>query len=139
MNHTERTIACFANGLSCSQALLTVYGPELGLTEDIARKISRAFVGGMGFMGETCGVVTAAFMLLGLQYNEADINFYVGVFAENFKCRNGSITCKDLLGCDISTPDGLAFMMDKNLKETHCARFLKDASEFIENIIFENE
>ena len=68
MNRVEGAVLCFEEGFSCSQALLSTYGPELGLDREIALKVATALGGGMGRMGETCGAVTGAFMVIGLKY-----------------------------------------------------------------------
>ncbi|SHF56702.1 Putative redox-active protein (C_GCAxxG_C_C) [Desulforamulus putei DSM 12395] len=44
--------------------ILATYGPELGLTREIALKMSGPFGGGVARMVETCGAVNGAFMIL---------------------------------------------------------------------------
>jgi hypothetical protein len=56
-------------------------------------------------------------------------------FVDKFKARYGSIGCRELLNCDMSTPEGLQEFKDRNLIETHCARFVKDAAEMLEEIL----
>ena len=58
-DEVERTVACFKDGLNCTQAVLSTYGPQFGLDRENAVKIAKAFGSGMG-MGETCGAVTGA-------------------------------------------------------------------------------
>ena len=95
-------------------------------------------------MGETCGVVTGSMMTIGLKYgktkasdDEAKEKTYrlVIEFVDRFKARHGSIVCRELLDCDMSTPEGLQEFKDRKLIETHCARFVKDASEILEGIL----
>ena len=57
----------FSEGFSCSQSVLAAFAPELGLDADAALRVSAAFGGGMGRTGGTCGAVTGALMVLGLQ------------------------------------------------------------------------
>jgi len=73
MNGFERAVSSFKEGFSCSQALLSIYGTQLGLNREMALKVSGAFGGGMGRMGETCGAVTGAFMIIGLKYGKTRI------------------------------------------------------------------
>ena len=40
---------------------------------EMALKVSGAFGGGMGHLGETCGAVTGAFMLIGLKYGKTRV------------------------------------------------------------------
>ena len=141
MNKAERAVSCFEEGFSCSQALLSTYGTQFGLTREMALKVSGAFGGGMGRRGETCGAVTGAFMLIGLKLGMTNVDDaaakeetyrFVNEFVARFKARNGSILCKELLGCDISTSEGMSQANEKKLFETRCPKFVRDAAEIIE-------
>ncbi len=144
MNRVERAVSCFKEGFSCSQAMLSSYGPQLGLNHELALKVSGAFGGGMARMGETCGAVTGAFMVIGLKYGKTKFEdeqakektySLVKEFVDRFKSRNGSIVCRELLGCDISTPEGRDLAKEKNLFATLCPKFVQDAAEIIEQIL----
>ena len=144
MNRVERAVSCFKEGFSCSQAMLSSYGEQFGLNRELALKVSGAFGGGMARMGETCGAVTGAFMVIGLKYGNARVEdkqakeraySLVREFVDRFKSRNGSIVCRELLGCDISTPEGRDLAKEKNLFATLCPKFVQDAAEIIEQIL----
>jgi C_GCAxxG_C_C family probable redox protein len=116
----------------------------LGLDREQALKLAGAFGGGMARMGETCGVVTGSMMTIGLKHgktkaadDEAKERTYrlVLEFIDRFKAKHGSIVCKELLDCDMSTPEGLQEFKDRQLIETHCARFVKDAAEMLVKIL----
>jgi hypothetical protein len=53
-------------------------------------------------------------------------------FAERFKKINGSVICRDLLGCDISTPDGMMHARDNNLFNTLCVKMVEDSAGILE-------
>ena len=98
----------------------------------------------MGRMGETCGGVTGALMVIGLRYGKTEVQDkqekemtygLVKEFVDRFKSRNGSIVCRELLGCDISTPEGLSIAKEKNLIATLCPKFVQDAAEIMEQIL----
>ncbi len=144
MTRVERAVSCFKDGFSCSQAVLSSFGPEFGLDHELALRVSGAFGGGMGHMGDTCGAVTGAFMVIGLKYGkiraedeETKKRAYslVKEFVERFKARNGSIVCRDLLGCDLSTPEGMKEAKDKQLISTRCPKFVQDAVEILEELL----
>ena len=144
MNRVERAVSCFKEGFTCSQALLSTYGPQLGLNHELALKVSGALGGGMARMGETCGAVTGAFMVIGLKHGKTKVEdeqtkkraySLVREFVDRFKSRNGSIVCRELLGCDISTPEGRELAKEKNLFATLCPKFVQDAAEIIEQIL----
>ncbi len=144
MNRVELAVSCFKEGFSCSQAIFSTYATQLGINREIALKIAGAFGGGMGHMGETCGAVTGAFMVIGLKYgrtiagdrqSQEKTDSLVNEFVNRFKVRNGSIVCKELLGCDLSTPEGMNMAKEKNLRDTLCTKFVQDAAEIIEQIL----
>jgi C_GCAxxG_C_C family probable redox protein len=139
MRKVDDAVSCFKEGFSCSQAILSTYGQELGIDKATALRISAPFGGGMARMGETCGAVTGAFMVVGLKYakdKESKEKIYrlVNEFAEKFKSRNGSILCKELLGCNIGTPEGMKAVREKGLIDTLCPKLVKDAAEILEEI-----
>ena len=146
MNKVERAVSCFNDGFSCSQAVLSTYGEQFGLDRETALKVAGAFGGGMGHMGETCGAVTGALMVTGLKYGQTRVEDkepkkktyrLVKEFAEKFKVRNGSINCTELLGCDLSTPEGMQRAKERGLFTTVCPKFVQDAAEILEELIEE--
>jgi C_GCAxxG_C_C family probable redox protein len=103
-------------------------------------RVSAAFAGGMR-MAETCGAVTGALMVLGLAHcdekcrtAEERKRAYEKVlsFAEEFKARHASLACRDLLGCDISTPEGARAATEKGLFRSKCPEFVRSAAEMVE-------
>lgn len=137
-------VSIFKEGFNCSQAILSAYAEQLGLDRELSLKISGAFGGGMGRMGEICGAVTGAFMVIGLKYaktraedEEKKEKTYrlVKEFVSRFKNRNGSIVCRELLGFDISTPEGMEQIKERNLFSVLCPKFVQDSAEILEEIL----
>ena len=144
MGKIEEAVSCFDEGFMCSQALLSTYGGQFGLDSETALKVSAAFGGGMGRMGETCGAVTGAFMVIGLKYGRTAVqgakshentNKLVREFVDDFKSRNGSIVCRELLGCDLSTREGQKAFMEKDIRTTFCSRLVRDAAGIVEQLL----
>jgi C_GCAxxG_C_C family probable redox protein len=144
MNRVELAVSCFKEGFHCCQALVSTYGPQFGLDREVALKVSGGFGAGMGRMGETCGAVTGAFMVIGLKHGrtvvgdkEAQEKTYalVNEFVHRFKSRNRSIVCRELLGCDVGTPEGMKLAREKKLFTTVCPKFVQDAAEIVEQIL----
>lgn len=144
MSKVEKAVECFHQGFSCSQAIASVYGEEFGLSQEQLLKISSGFGAGMARLAETCGACTGAFMVIGLKYgrvraedNAAKEKTYqlVQEFVKRFKARNQSILCKELLGADMSTPEGLKLAVEKNLPHTACPKLIRDAAEILEEIL----
>jgi hypothetical protein len=59
----ERVKELFKQGHDCSQVVLSHYAKDLNIDEDMARKVSACFGGGM-MIGETCGAITGALMAM---------------------------------------------------------------------------
>ncbi len=144
MNNVEQAVSCFKQGFYCSQAVLSAYSQKFGLDRETALKITGAFGGGICHMGKTCGAVTGTFMVIGLKHGMTKVEDeqakektcdLVREFVNRFEARNGSIMCKELLGCDISTPEGMKIIEDKKLFETLCPKLVQDAAEIIEQIL----
>ena len=144
MSKVKSAVCKFKDDLDCAQALLSTYGSEFGLDCEIATKVTDAFSGGMGRMGETCGAVTGAFMVIGLKYGgratgETQVNnkihSLVNEFVRRFNFRNGSVEGRELLGCDISNPEVFNGKKTRNLFKTSCPKYVQDAAEIIEEML----
>ena len=134
----------FRSGFSCSQAILSAFAEQFGLDRDTALRIAAGFGGGMGRMAGTCGAVTGAYMVLGLKFGVTDaadrqakeaLYERVREFSRRFAARHGSTTCRDLLGCDMSTPEGLARVTQEKLPATLCPPFVQSAAEILEELL----
>lgn len=95
-------------------------------------------------MGGICGAVTGAFMIIGAKHGKSKPDDHqasdraCGIaddFVSMFTARNGSIVCRELLGCDISTSEGIKLVNEKGLLKTLCPKFVQDAAEIIEQIL----
>ena len=124
-------------------SVLSTCGGELRLDRETALRIAGGFGGGMGRLGEVCGAVTGAFMVVGLKHGKTkaedqesreEAYSLVQEFAEAFKSRNGSIVCRELLGYDISTPEGRNLAREKGVFATLCPGLVHDAVEIIEQM-----
>lgn len=143
MDNKQYALECFNKGLNCSQAVLCRFSEELGLSYEMALKISNGFGGGMK-QAETCGAVTGALMVIGLKHgqeNEEDKESkektyeFVKDFIDIFNFRNGTIICKELLDIDVSTEEGYAKAKEKELFMTLCPKYIKDGIEILQKHI----
>ena len=146
MKKADRAASIFKEGFNCAQSVFSVVAPELGLEAGTAVRIATAFGGGMARSGATCGVVTGAFMAIGLKYGnsraedkEIKERTYVIAqeFVRRFKERHGAIVCRDLLGCDISTHEGHERAKEQGLFDSVCEKLVKDAVELLEEMFSE--
>lgn len=142
MDNIEKAIDLLNNGCNCCQATLLSLCNDLGLESETALKISCGFGGGMT-QGEVCGTVSGAIILLGIKNGNGSIDDQeskdktkelVKEFCSRFKQKNGSIICKELLGCDTSTESGKKYAEDNNLKKEICEGLLRNAIELVTSI-----
>ena len=52
-----------------------------------------------------------------------------------FRGRNGSLLCRGLLGVDVSTPEGMRTVREKDLFRTVCPKFVRDSAEILEGLL----
>jgi C_GCAxxG_C_C family probable redox protein len=144
MTKSDSAVECFKCGFNCAQAVFSTYAPGLGIDKTTALKISGPFGGGMGRMGEACGAVTGAFMVIGTKYSmtkegEEELRNkgyeLVRSFSEKFKLKHGSIKCKDLLHADISRPEGYKIAAEKKLFRIICPKLVEDSGLILEEIM----
>lgn len=109
----EKAVELFKEGYNCSQAVVTAFADLYGFTNEQALKMSASFGGGIGRMRQTCGAACGLFMLAGLETGctegknrEGKEENYrvVQELAEEFRKRNGSLICAELLGLSKSAP-----------------------------------
>jgi C_GCAxxG_C_C family probable redox protein len=144
MSHAAAAKAMFDQHYACSQAVLSAYAQEFGLERNLALKVAAGFGGGMGRLAGTCGAVTGAFMALGLKYGMTDAanqaakeTTYAAVqaFARKFRERFGTLDCRDLLGTDLSAPEGLAIAREQQLFSRRCPVLIQAATEILDELL----
>lgn len=109
----ERAVALFKQGYNCSQSVVAAFADMYGFTEEQALRMSASFGGGIGRMRATCGAACGMFLLAGLETGavrgddregKAANYALVQQLAEEFRQRNGSLVCAELLG--LKHPEG---------------------------------
>jgi C_GCAxxG_C_C family probable redox protein len=144
MKKADHAASVFADGFNCAQAVFSTAAPGLGLDEETAARIATPFGGGMARMGQTCGVVTGAFMAIGLARGNSspadketkEATYVVALeFVKRFMERHGSIACRDLLGCDIGTHEGHERAKQLKLFDTVCSKLVRDSVEMLEDML----
>jgi C_GCAxxG_C_C family probable redox protein len=140
----QKAADIFGGGFNCAQAVLSSFSEDFGLSATDALRVAGPFGAGMGRMGKVCGAVTGAFMTIGLRYAKTKVGeddkkaegySLVQEFTLQFEALHGSIDCKELLGVDLSTPEGIREAEARGLFQTSCAAFVKDAVLILEDIL----
>ena len=143
----QRAVDLFKSGYNCSQSVVAAYADMYGFTEEQALRMSASFGGGIGRMRLTCGAACGLFMLAGLKNGAVDGNDRAGKganyelvqqLAEEFKKRNGSLTCAELLG--LKKPEGVTMPEERTAQyyaKRPCVKMVEEASriwaEYLEN------
>lgn len=144
MKLAGKAVAEMQRGFHCSQAVLSVFAEEYALERDLALKIASTLGGGMGYLGNTCGAVTGAYLVIGLIYGptrpddlqaSAQAMRLVQVFDREFKTLHGTTVCRELINCDISSPAGLQKAREENIFTLKCLKYVADAVEILEKIL----
>lgn len=144
MENADRAVAVYRGDYNCAQAIFSVYSGRLGFDEELAKKIACGFGAGLGRSAGVCGAVTGAFLVLGLKYGMSDPDrqedkelTYAKVreFISRFEKRCSSINCVDLLGVDISTPEGLREAKERNLMTIECEKIVAKAAVILEELL----
>lgn len=142
MTHIEKAMEVFKDKVNCSQAVFAAFCEELGLTEEQALKVALCFSGGAR-KGEVCGAVSGALMVIGMKYSEdgkdtaqikAKAYQKASEFMDKFKEANGSYICRELLGCDISVPEGMKVAVENNYFSTICPKMVESAVKILEEM-----
>ena len=143
MNNVERTVDLFSTGLNCSQAILTVFGESYGLDAEMAAKLGRPLGAGIGHMAKTCGAVTAAVLILGMAKDHQDEGearkvshaCVQDLFRRFAEALHGTTECKELLGADMSTEEGLKKVQEEKLVRKVCPPFVRDTAIILEGLL----
>ncbi len=144
MNSVGIAEARFRNGYSCSQSVFSALAERWNIGPYVSLRVSAGLGGGIARSAGTCGCVTGGIMALGLAQSEIDpeanrserektyelCRQFMRIFAE----RNGSTLCSELLGCDISTPEGFA-VHKQGVHRSRCAALVRDAVETVESLL----
>ena len=148
MKRSQKAKELFESGYNCSQAVLLAFADKFGMDFQTAQKISATFGGGMGRMREVCGAVSGMLMVLGLATGEyaptdtakkAEQYKTVQQLANEFRKKNSSIICRELLGLSQNgekiSPPTPSERTDEYYKKRPCALLVQDAAEILEDYL----
>ena len=143
MNRVQKAIQLFNSNFNCSQSVLAAFADKFGMDESAALKVASGFGGGIGCSGGTCGALTGAVMALGLCCGTADpsdktakVEVYRKVrrLTEEYKLHTGSTICRELMGFDMSTPEGHKMSKMPGAFD-RCDDFVRIAVEILEEML----
>ena len=142
MTHGEKAKAYFEQGYNCAQAVTLAFAEEMGLDKESAAKMVSSFGGGLGRLREVCGCVSGMALAAGALYGysepeakeeKADHYALIQKLANEFKERNGSIICRELLaGINNDTNPVPEERTESYYKKRPCAELAYVAAQILE-------
>ena len=139
----EEALSLMGEYGSCCKGVLAAYASEFGLEKDLAAGLGRGMAGGIGGLGNVCGAVSGAVLVIGLKTTNED-NIYdmeagfktmetVREFVARFEESHSSIKCRELIGHDISTQEkSMAAMQAEAFM--NCPAFVESAVTILDDM-----
>jgi C_GCAxxG_C_C family probable redox protein len=141
----DKASSYFKNCYNCAEStLLAIAKDGLKLDSDLIPKIATGFGGGISRQGYIYGAVSGVIIGFGLKYGrnspeELRAHTYNRVtgFLNQFQKEFGSVICKELSGCDLSTIEGIRKFREENVHKQVYSHFVNGAIEIFISLINE--
>jgi len=130
--------ASFASGFNCAESVLLAITTALKIKSDLVPKVATGFGAGVSRYGNICGALSGAVMAMGIaegrtrpEDSDSKSKIYgkTAILIEEFKKEFGSVTCRELTGCDLLTKAGLDKFSNDKIHENICTGFVSFAAE----------
>jgi C_GCAxxG_C_C family probable redox protein len=139
----ERAVAWFRLGYNCAQAVMAAFSGSLGIDERTARQMASGFGGGMGREQLTCGALSGAVMAIGCRFCDGDdvaaskerVYAKTREVVSRFREQHGTTACRELLGVDMSTPEGRAQVKERDLTHRVCEPCVRHACAIVDEVL----
>ena len=135
----QKSTELMARGHNCAQAVAGAFADRPGLATASALRVAASLGGGMK-CASVCGAVSGALLVTGLRFGSADpadktardaAGYAAKEFLRAFTEKHGALTCRELLGIDISTEKGARSARDAKLFTTICPELVGDAAQIL--------
>ena len=139
----DAALGHFAAGYNCGQSVLMALCGPLGLEAATAARLATGFGVGMA-RGDVCGALSGAVMALGLYGGgggrdgaaaKAATYARAREFCDLFQELHGGLACRDLIGLDPSTPEGLEQARRERRFHSVCLPLVRDAVTIVQKIM----
>ena len=111
------------------------------IQSDLIPRLATGFCAGMARTGRTCGAVSGGIMAIGLSLgrsspDESNDPCYPAVqaFLNGFITQFGSLSCQDLTGVNLGTPEGQAAFWASD-QITRCTDYVTHATRLVVEIV----
>jgi C_GCAxxG_C_C family probable redox protein len=128
---------------TCCESILMAGCEALGIQSDLVPDIALGLAGGVGFQGETCGVLTGSALVLSLAVAQKETQTEypkrmmrtleaVGRVHKAFKEEFGHSDCRSLCGLDLTTPEGRQ-KLKEGVRAQKCTKFVQVGARLLAN------
>ena len=150
-DHAEIAKQLFFKGYNCAQSVFCAFADITSYDIDTSARMSSSFGGGLGRLRETCGVVSAAALVLGIVKGYDDPADYdakkrhyalVRDFADRFRQKNVSICCRELLTLAGCTPESGGDPEQRSAdfyQKRPCPRLVYDAARILDEMLQDDQ
>ena len=110
------------------------------IAPELVPSIATGFGGGLGRNGLVCGVLAAGTMIISIKgtgKGKKQVYPVVDRFVSDFKSRFGGANCRELIGVDLKTEEGMVYLKEEGKKK--CSEFIRYAADKICEIINSKE
>jgi len=138
----DRAVELFAANFNCAESLLKAMC-ETFLVEDnaLVPRVASGFGAGFGRLGHACGALTGGMMGLGALFGRdaADgdrdrIYSRIIRLEKEFREKFGTINCREVIGYDMTTPEGMKAAKESGVFETKCVECVRTAAGIVGSI-----
>ena len=137
-----------SSGFNCAESVLLTLTKELNKPPNlIIPSIATGFGGGIARTGSICGALSGATMAIGLiigrnRHDELEKKEMVyGIASKlitDFEKEFGTCLCRDLIGCDLRTPEGRERVHENKIIENRCSKFVRWTTNYVRRLIETN-
>ena len=131
----------FDGGLRCAESVVAALARRQGVSPDLPTAMATGFCSGLSRTDGLCGAATGAVMAIGLakgRRSAADSADETYAAAQSliarFTAEFGSISCPELIGCSVATPEGQQTYRERELIR-RCRVFTQRAAEMAAAIL----
>ena len=133
----EEAVSHFNEGFNCAQSVLLAMQKFWEVKNPLEPKVASAFGGGIGRRGSLCGALTGGVIAIGLRYgtntpssSTREQAYSMALeFFKRFEKECGSVLCRDLIGYDLTNPEGLEAARSADVFMQKCVHFTRKAVE----------
>ena len=144
MDRMAKALEIYTQRFNCSQSLFVAFRDTDLIDERTALKLATVFGAGVACTGGTCGAVSGALMAISMKHGRWEVEsvdakiktYQLGrQFMDEFRKRNGSCVCEQLLGMNIGVPENMAKAQATGIFETTCYDLVRSAAEILDRIL----